>query len=302
MSLFSKKKTSEPEFNDTSLVLNHDKSILHLNLHPEQVADTVITVSDLGNVHLVSNLFDRVEHEVVRREFATHTGLYKGTPITVISTGMGIDNIEILLNELDTLVNTNLETKRQRDSLRKLNLIRIGTLTSLQEDIPVGSHFVNEYAIGLDNLMKFYEWEMSDKEKNICNLLKSEVALPETPYCSFGDESLLQKAGTGIQKGNIVTMPGYYAPQGRQLRYKVSFPHLQTELARFNKENFWISAMDMETSAFYAISRLLGHNAMSAGIITSNLVTGNTAINPNKSLEPMIEKLLRNLTHKSKTK
>jgi uridine phosphorylase len=280
---------------ESELILNKDGSVYHLSLLPEHLADTIITVGDPGRVHKVSAHFDSVDFEMNKREFITHTGQYKGKRITVISTGMGTDNIEILMNELDAAVNIDLKTREPKSKKKKLNIIRIGTSGSMQEDIPVGSSLVSDYGIGIDTLMSFYVLKQSEKEVSFQEALKEELGLPFTPYCVQGSTKLLEKIGHGMIRGNTVTCPGFYAPQGRKLRLELRFPKLLTDLSRFHLHDIWLTNFEMETAGYYAMGRLLGHEVLSVNAIIANRVKQEFAKNGEKIVDDLIATTLDRL-------
>src|SRR6185369_16475719 len=207
-----------PKISETDLLLNPDGSVYHLNLLPKNISDTIIAVGDPSRVYMVSQFFDDVDFEMNKREFITHVGKYNGKRITVISTGIGTDNVEIFFSELDALVNIDLKTREPKARKKRLKVIRIGTSGALQEDIAVGSHLVSDYAIGMDNLMNFYDLTMDDKEAGIAHDFQRKTGLPFMPYVVRGSDSLREQFGNGMIIGNTVTCPGFYAPQGRVLR------------------------------------------------------------------------------------
>lgn len=296
MSIFKKKEeTLVSEFSETTLMLNKDDSIFHLNLQPEQVADTILTVGDSGRVHIISQFFDSIEYEIVRREFVTHTGYYKGKRMTVISSGAGVDSVELLVNELDALVNIDIKNRVRKEEFRKLQFIRIGTASSLQESMPIGSYVINEYAIGLDSIMSFYDFEFAEEEEFIAQSLQEDLNLPFRPYCARASADLFDKLKQGFVLGNTVTTSGFYAPQGRELRYKLKYPHLLTQLIRFHRGDFWLTTMEMETAGLYAMAKVLGHEAVAVNAITTNRINETTSYNPNKITEPLIKMVLDKL-------
>ena len=280
------------KISDTDLILNPDGSVYHLSLLPKHISDTVITVGDPGRVYMVSKYFDEVEFEMNKREFITHVGKYKNKRITVISTGIGTDNVEIVFSEIDALVNIDLKTREAKPRKKKLKIIRIGTSGALQEDIPVGSHLVSDYAIGLDNLMNFYDLPMDDKEAGIAHDLQRKTGLPFMPYVVRGSEMLREQLGTEMIKGNTVTCPGFYAPQGRVLRVSPRFPKLLEDLNYYHKDDFWITNFEMETSGYYAMARLLGHEALSVNAIVANRIKNRFSKDPNKVIDALIRKVL----------
>lgn len=277
---------------ESELIINKDGSIYHLNLKPENIADTIITVGDPGRVYKISQHFDEMEFEMNFREFITHTGYYKGKRITVISTGMGTDNIEIVLTELDALVNIDLKNRVEKKTKRKLKIIRLGTSGSLQEDIPVGSYLVSEYAIGFDMLMHFYKLSQTDFENSISDALYKKVNLPFRPYCVKGSALLNEQFGFDMIQGNTVTCPGFYAPQGRKIRLELRMNDFMEELNYFHEGNFWLTNFEMETAGYYAMGRLLGHEIISLNAIISNRIKSQFADNPNKIIDKLIKMVL----------
>ncbi len=277
---------------ETDLILNPDGSVYHLNLLPKHISDTIITVGDPSRVYMVSQFFDEVEFEMNRREFITHVGKFNNKRITVISTGIGTDNIEIFFTELDALVNIDLKTREPKQRKRKLKIIRIGTSGALQEDIPVGTHLVSDYAVGLDNLMNFYDFTMDDFEAGVAHDLHRKTGLAFLPYVVRGSILLREQIGYDMMQGNTVTCPGFYAPQSRQLRLPLRFPNLLEDLNYYHKGEFWLSNFEMETSGYYAMARLLGHEALSVNAIIANRIKNKFSKNPNKIVESLIQKVL----------
>ncbi|MEK6782515.1 MAG: nucleoside phosphorylase [Bacteroidota bacterium] len=280
------------KISETDLILNPDGSVYHLNLLPKHISDTIIAVGDPSRVYQVSQFFDKVEFEMNKREFITHVGTFNDKKITVISTGIGTDNIEIVFTELDALANIDLKTREPKARKRKLKVIRIGTSGALQEDIPVGSHLVSDYAIGLDNLMNFYDLPMDDYEADVAHDIHQRTSLPFMPYVIRGSQSLREQIGFDIVHGNTVTCPGFYAPQGRVLRMPLRFPKLLEEFNYYHKGEFWLSNMEMETSAYYAMARLFGHEALSVNAIIGNRIKNKFSKNPTKVVESLIKKVL----------
>src|SRR5688500_9805277 len=231
------------KFSEADLVLNNDGSVYHLNLFPKHISDTVITVGDPGRVYAISQFFDSIEFEMNRREFITQVGMYKGKKVTVISTGIGTDNIEIFFTELDALVNMDLKTREPKTRKRKLKIIRIGTSGALQEDIPVGSYLASDYAVGFDNLMSFYDLKQDELERTVGEDIRKKLKLPFTPYLVKGSEALRKQIGADMIVGNTITAPGFYAPQGRVMRIPIKYPKLLDDLNSYHHKaaDFWLA-------------------------------------------------------------
>lgn len=278
----------------TDLILNKDGSVYHLNLLPEDLADDIITVGDPDRVGEVSKHFDRVELRKGKREFITHTGYLGSKRISVISTGIGTDNIDIVLNELDALVNIDLDRRVYLDKLKSLNIIRIGTSGAMQTDIPIDSILVSEYAVGLDALMAFYSYEASREEKAILRALVSQAPAfkPLKPYVCAASKLLLRKIGKDLPRGITVTAPGFYAPQGRELRYTKSIPNFIKQLSGISKDNFRLTNLEMETSGIYGLANILGHQAISVNAILASRVKYEFSKNPGKTIDKTIKLVL----------
>lgn len=283
----------------SELILNPDHSIYHLNLLPEDIAHTVITVGDPERVPRVSRYFDFVELRKQKREFITHTGQLNGKRISVISTGIGTDNIDIVLNELDALVNLDFQTKTIKARKTSLDVIRIGTSGALQVHIPVDSFLMSEYAIGLDSLLHFYKSEhIQYQEIQQAFIAHTKWATAKSmPYVVKYDSELAQKlVSDRIQLGFTVTNVGFYGPQGRTLRLENEDKELVDKIAHFNFKGMQISNMEMETSGIYGLCKLLGHRAVSLNCILANRITGEFSKSPNKAIDTLIEYTLEKLT------
>jgi uridine phosphorylase len=279
---------------ETDLILNPDGSAYHINLLPADVADTVITVGDPDRVAGVSKYFDRIEYKKGKREFITHTGYIGKKRLTVISTGIGTDNIDIVINELDALVNINLQTRVPVSPAKSLSIIRIGTSGAIQADIPVDSLLISTAAFGLDVLMNYYELELSFKNQQL--LTTFAAALPAglkcNPYFATASEELLLRFADGITQGITVTAPGFYAPQGRVMRGGVKSPDLLSVLAGFNASGTKIANLEMETAGIYGLASALGHRALSFNVILANRITQQFSKNPAKVMDGFIQILL----------
>jgi len=286
-----------PKISETDLILNPDGSVYHLNLLPKHISDTVITVGDPNRVYRVSQYFDDIEFEMNQREFITHVGKYKGKRITVISTGIGTDNVEIFFTELDALVNVDLKTREPKSRRKKLKVVRIGTSGALQEDIPVGGHLASDYAVGFDNLMSFYDLPMDDFERAIGQDIQQKVQLPFTPYVVKGSEALRTQLAFDMIQGNTITAPGFYAPQGREVRLPIRFPKLMEDLNYYHNKSsdFWLTNFEMETAGYYAMARLLGHEALSINAIIANRIKNKFSKDPIKVIDGLIKKVLERI-------
>jgi uridine phosphorylase len=282
------------KISETDLILNDDGSVYHLSLLPKNIADTIITVGDPNRVGQVSQYFDDIDFEMNKREFITHTGHYNNKRISVISTGIGTDNIEIFLTELDALANIDLKTREPKARKKKLRIIRIGTSGAIQEDIPLGTHLISEYAIGFDNLMNFYSLPTDEFEKAIASDIQKQTGLSFTPYVVKGSETLRNLFKKDMMLGNTVTAPGFYAPQGREARIPARYPKLLEDLTYYHNKssNFWLTNIEMETAGYYALCRLLGHEVISINAIIANRVKNKFSKNPNKVVDDLIKKVL----------
>jgi uridine phosphorylase len=282
---------------ETDLILNADGSVYHLNLLPKHIGDTLITVGDPSRVFQVSQFFDEVEFEMNKREFITHTGHFNGKRITAISTGIGTDNVEIFMTEVDALVNLDLKTREPKARKKKLKIIRIGTSGALQEDIAVGTHLISEYGIGLDNLLMFYNLPMDALEQAVATDIQQKTGLPFMPYVVKGSETLLKRLGKDMVKGNTITTPGFYAPQGRRVRAEVRYPKLLDELNYYHHKpsDFWLTNFEMETSAYYALGRLLGHETVSVNLILANRIRKKYLKDHEQPMNDLIKKVLERI-------
>lgn len=282
----------------SELILNPDGSLYHINLRPENIAHDIIFVGDQDRVEKITNRFDSVEFTTQKREFKTQTGIYKGKRISVISTGIGPDNIDIVVNELDALVNIDLETKKPKDKLTSLNIIRIGTSGSLQKDIPVDSFVMSEYAIGLDNMLRSYLIdEVSEQDIEAAFIEQTNWDLRKgRPYVIKGSETLAAKIFSNkMHKGFTGTAGGFYGPQGRVLRLNIQDNDLNTKMDNFSFKGTRMTNLEMETAAIYGLGKLLGHECLSLNAIIANRATGDFSKNPYQVVEDLIDYTLEKL-------
>ncbi len=281
---------------EADLIINADGSIYHLNILPEDVADTIITVGDPDRVEEVTKHFDSIELKKGKREFKTQTGYLGNKRITVISTGIGTDNIDIVLNELDALVNINFETRTVNENLKTLNIIRVGTSGSIREDIEVGTILASSHGLGLDALMSYYEQDINIEDKFLLQTITQHLPkLNSQPYLTSGSEKLLKQIAFDMPQGITATSPGFYAPQGRQVRAKISQPNLIEKLGSFQLKNQRITNLEMETAGIYALANALGHHALSVNAILAQRIKLQFAKNPDKIVEDMILKVLERI-------
>ncbi|WBL27342.1 nucleoside phosphorylase [Zunongwangia sp. HGR-M22] len=275
----------------SEFILNEDGSIYHLNLQPEHLADTVITVGDPDRVDQVTKHFDDIEFSVKKREFHTQTGTYRGKRITVISTGIGTDNIDIVFNELDALVNIDFEKKQVKKELKSLDIVRIGTTGSIQAEIPIDSFLLSEKAVGFDGLLHFYQADQFLDQDFSEDFVKHMDwnAKKATPYVVENSKTLQEKLDSEtIYKGVTATNIGFYGPQGRSLRLALQDEKMNDKLARFKFQDQKITNLEMETSGIYGMSKLLGHNAVSMNVILANRATGEFTKSPKETMEKLI--------------
>jgi len=282
----------------SELILNPDGSVYHLNLQPENIAHDIIFVGDQNRVEKITQFFDSIEFSTQKREFKTQTGLFKGKRITVMSTGIGPDNIDIVMNELDALVNIDLKTRTPKENLTSLNIIRIGTSGSLQAYIPVDSFVMGKYGLGLDNMLRSYlieditEIEMEDafiKHTN-WDMRKGR------PYVISCSEKLEKRLESNlIFKGITGTAGGFYGPQGRVLRLNIQDENLNSKMDSFNYNGTRMTNLEMETGAIYGLGKLLGHNCLSLNAIIANRANGTFSEDPYKAVDELIAYALEKL-------
>lgn len=277
---------------ETELILNPNGSVYHLKLRPEDLADNVIVVGDQGRVETISSFFEKTDCKIQNREFVTHTGWYKGNRITALSTGIGTDNIDIVLNELDALVNIDLTTRTIKAQKKSLNIVRIGTSGALQEDVPVDTFVASSHGMGFDGLLNYYAGRDLCDEAPIAEAFMQHSGwlkgLPY-PYVVKSSDKLMQQIAHDMTKGITATAPGFYGPQGRQLRLAPAIADLNEKLGAFRFQDHRVTNFEMETSALYGLGKLLGHECLTVCAIIANRVIRQYS----KDYHPVIEKLIQ---------
>lgn len=286
---------------ESELIINPRGAVYHLDVRPDELAANIITVGDPDRVGQVSKYFDRIDVKRQHREFVTHTGLLGGKHISVVSTGIGPDNVDIVLNELDALVNIDFDSRTIKPELTKLNIIRLGTSGSLQESIPVDSYAAGTHGLGVDNLLNFYKHESNDEERQLIQSFITQTQIHNTvgmPYITGAAPSLLKHFTEGYHHGITVTCPGFYGPQGRILRLGITNPGFIDSLTHFSFGPHRIANFEMETSAIYGLGRVLGHYCLSLNAIIANRVSKTFSNDPVALVEKLIKKSLQIMAEK----
>jgi uridine phosphorylase len=279
----------------SELIINDRGAIYHLNVRPEEIANTIITVGDPERVAEVSKYFDRVEHKLAHREFITHTGYIGQKRISVVSTGIGPDNIDIALNEIDALVNINFDTRTINDQKKSVSIIRMGTCGSLQGEVGVNELVAGTHGLGIDNVLHFYSQENNEEEKAILAAFDEHTKITAhkiQPYIATASAGLLKYFAEGYSHGITVTCPGFYGPQGRILRLPLKMPNLVDQMTSFQYGQHRIANFEMETSAIYGLCNLLGHQCLSINVIIANRVKKEYSKDMGKAVDHMIQKSL----------
>lgn len=277
---------------ESELIINARGAVYHLDLRPEEIARTIVTVGDPDRVKEVSKYFDEIEVKAQHREFITHTGRIGQKRITVLSSGIGPDNIDIVINELDALANIDFDTREIKKELTPLNIIRVGTSGSLQPDIPVDSFVASTHGLGVDNLLNFYRHEQNEEEKQLIQSFITHTQAHGHPYISGASSSLLKHFVDGFHQGITVTCPGFYGPQGRVLRLGVRNPELINRLTDFRFGQHRITNFEMETSAIYGLGKLLGHHCLAINAIVANRVKKEFSKDGKAAVEGLIKKFV----------
>ena len=286
------------QISQTDLILNSDGSAYHLHLRDEHIADHVILVGDQSRVQQISKHFDKIEHRFQNREFVTHTGLVGKSRITVLSTGIGTDNIDIAINELDAAINIDPQSRQVKSEKRKLNIIRIGTSGALQGDIPVGSNVISEFGLGFDGLIHYYEYDFDEAERELSEKISQHLNLSNdvsSPYVCKGSEMLLNKLGKGMIPGITATASGFYGPQGRKLRLQLKDPGIEDKLGTFAYKNYRITNFEMETSALYGLGSMLGHDCCTVCSIIANRIRKEFSKDYHKDVDGLIQTVLERI-------
>ena len=284
---------------ESELIINARGAVYHIDLRPEELAQNIIIVGDPDRVAMVSKYFDKIEVKRQHREFVSHTGWVGNKRITCTSTGIGPDNIDIVLNEFDALVNIDFETRTIKKSLTSLNIMRIGTSGSLQADVPVDSWVAGTHGLGLDNLLNYYRLEHNEQEKELLQSFVTHTQLHSqicNPYISLASPSLLKHFVDGFHHGITVTCPGFYGPQGRVLRLGIRNPELIDRLTEFHFGQHRITNFEMETSAIYGLGRLLGHHCLSLNAIIANRIAKEFTKDAHTLVDGLIKKVLETIS------
>ena len=282
----------------TELIITEEGRIYHLDLLPEDIGDNIILVGDQERVPTISKYFDRIELKRSKREFVTHTGLINNKRVSVISTGIGCDNIDIVVNELDALVNIDFEKKVVKKDHQTLNIIRIGTCGALQKEIPVDQFVLSTYGLGFDGLLAFYNPIYEDDEKALQKAFLQQIPWPKDanqPYFVRGSKILSEKIGKGMHHGITATANGFYGPQGRSLRLKTKLPDMNKFLNRFDYKNQKILNFEMETSALYGLSTMLGHHACTVCAVIGNRFSNTFSKDYKKAVENLVTTVLKRI-------
>ena len=282
----------------SELIINGDGSIFHLHVKPDQIANTIILVGDPARVTMIASHFDSIECEVSSREFHTITGLYKGKRLSCVSHGIGPDNIDIVVTELDALVNVNFQTRTVKPEHTTLTLVRIGTSGGLQDISPVGTYVVSKYSMGFDGVLNYYETPEGLLDMGMETAFRTHVNWSPrlmAPYCVKADEELVERIGFDMVKGITIAAPGFYGPQGRYVRAPLAFPDLNEKIMSFNYKGDVITNFEMESSMVAGLGKLLGHKAMTVCAIIAGRVAHNMNTNYGGSIEGLVEKVLQRI-------
>ncbi len=284
---------------ESELVLAENNTVYHIRARQENVSENIILVGDPGRVPEISSYFEKIDFKMMNREICTHTGYYNNKRVSVISTGMGPDNIDIIMNELDAIFNIDLDKREIKDEHTTLNIIRMGTSGALQSDMEVDTFLMSEYGLGLDGMLHFYKDEKNIFEKEMTEAFIKHTSWADnlpTPYIVKASDMLVEKIGEGLQKGITATAPGFYGPQGRVLRLKLAYPDINSKIETFRFNDKRIANLEMETSALYGLGALLGHETLTICVLIANRVTKKFSTNYKIAMNQLTELVLNRIT------
>lgn len=280
---------------ETDLIIRANGEAFHIGLTASQVPERIIVVGDPDRVPMVSRYFDSIDFKSNRREFVSHGGMFQGKPVLVISSGIGPDNVEILMTELDALVNVDLKTRLPHQDLKRLSIVRVGTSGALPIDIPVKSELASVLAVGLDNLMSYYLLKQQNDDVELTSAIQEAAGFTFQPYIAHASPRLIKQIGFDMIQGNTLTCPGFYAPQGRQVRLNIAYPSLLDDLSQFRYNNFRLTNFEMETATYYAFGQMLGHDMLSANAILVNRAQNVMTQEGEKVIDSLIKKVLERI-------
>lgn len=286
------------QFEASELTLDKNGKVYHLGIGPGDLAETILLVGDQDRVKFIGSFFESVRFEMQNREFCSLTGTYKGKELSVLSTGIGTDNIDIVLNELDAVVNIDLKTRQEKTEKKSLNLIRIGTCGSLQESIPPGSHIISKYAVGLDGVANFYKIPYSHDELDATKTFIEVTNWHEklnVPYLKKSADDLFNLLKKDMIEGITITANGFYGPQGRAIRIPLSLPDFKDNIRKFSWNNYPVTNLEMETSALYALADALNHNAVTVCLVLANRYTNSFEPNYSQKMADLVRLILNRL-------
>ncbi|MEI6822415.1 MAG: nucleoside phosphorylase [Bacteroidota bacterium] len=284
---------------ESELVLTENNTVYHIRARQENVSENIILVGDPGRVPEISSYFEKIEFKMMNREICTHTGLYNNKRVSVISTGMGPDNIDIIMNELDAIFNIDLDKREIKDQHTTLNIIRMGTSGALQPDLEVDSFLMSEYGLGLDGMIHFYKDEKNIFENEMTEAFIKHTSWADnlpTPYIVKASDILINKIGEGLNKGITATAPGFYGPQGRELRLKLAYPDINSKIESFRFNDKRIANLEMETSALYGLGAMLGHETLTVCVLVANRVTKTFSTNYKIAMKQLTDLILNRIT------
>jgi uridine phosphorylase len=280
---------------ETDLIIRPNGEAFHIGLTSSQVPERIIVVGDPDRVELVSRYFDHIDFKVNRREFVSHGGTFQGKTVLAISSGIGPDNVEILMTELDALVNVDLKTRLPIQNPKRLSIVRVGTSGALPIDIPVKSELVSVQAVGFDNLMSYYLLKQENDDMELASAMQQAAGLTVKPYVAHASPKLLKQIGYDMLQGNTLTCPGFYAPQGRQVRLNIAYPNLLDDLTQFRHNHFRLTNFEMETATYYAFGQMLGHDMLSTNAILVNRAQNVMTQEGEKVIDGLIKKILERI-------